>query len=259
MFRHKFIRDEVKVVSEAEATIDAVVSTESKDRDGDVIRAAGWQLDKFNAHPVLLDSHNYHSTRSQIGEWVSMGIVGKRLIGRAKYYVDAGNDAADWAWQLAQRGVAAFSVGFIPDFEKAKPLNTDEPSSPFSFTPMEFRGQELLEVSQVTVPSNPDALQRMLKSIDSQPEMVAEICMEASEMYGEIKSDDDQPEFDSKEVAEIVIKKLEERIHEMVKQEVARSVIEQPMPVPEINIGQIVKAAVLDGLVARNTSEVNSA
>ena len=68
----------------------------------------------------------------------------------------------------------AFSVGFIPDMEKAAPLNVEDK---FGLNGMEFKGQELLEVSAVTIPSNPDALQRFVKTPTLHP-VIAEIAEE---------------------------------------------------------------------------------
>lgn len=148
----------VKLMTEVEfralgdGRIEAVVSTESEDRDGDIIRQAGWVLDSFQRHPVLLADHNYYSIRAQIGEWEGMAVKGKSLRGVARYYVGEGNPDADWAYQLAVKGRAAYSVGFIPkDYADRKDGG------------YEFTRQELLEVSHVTVPSNPDALQMMAK------------------------------------------------------------------------------------------------
>lgn len=162
----KIIKPEIK--SLGDGLISAVVSTESKDRDGDIIRQANWDLKYFLEHPVLLSSHNYGSLINQIGEWKSMEIKGKKLIGVAEYYVGKGNAEADWAAFLAEKGKAAFSVGFIPDMSKAKPLEEDDD---WGFGPMEFLGQQLLEVSHVTVPANPDALQQMAKQKSLHPEI----------------------------------------------------------------------------------------
>lgn len=156
MDRFKVIKAETKVEDEAEGLIRAVVSDESVDRDGDIIRQRHWTLDAFNRHPVLLSSHNYSSLRSQIGTWETMEVKGAKLMGLARYFVGQGNPEADWGFHLAQRGVAAFSVGFTPDMDKARPIEAGKPGKG-----LEFRGQELLEVSQVVVPSNSNALQRM--------------------------------------------------------------------------------------------------
>ena len=151
----KFIRPELKVLDPKEGVISAIVSTEAIDRDGDIIRQANWELGHFKSHPILLSSHNYRGLRNQIGEWTKMDIEGTELVGTAKYYIGEGNEEADWGFNLAQKGRAAFSVGFVPDMDAAKELTIGGKAS------FEFRGQELLEVSQVTVPSNPQALQAL--------------------------------------------------------------------------------------------------
>jgi len=166
--------DETRILDEATGRVSAVVSSEKIDRDGDVIRAGGWDLRSFNQHPVLLSSHDYHSLRSQIGVWEKMEVQGAKMKGVARFFIGKGNAEADWAFELAKEKQLAFSVGFIPDMEKAVPLNKDDS---FGVNGMEFRGQELLEVSAVTVPSNPDALQRMVTTKGLHP-VVAEIVEE---------------------------------------------------------------------------------
>ncbi len=154
--RQKIISAETRVVGEK--LISAVVSTENKDRDGDIIRQEGWDLDHFMKHPILLSSHDYGSLTNVIGEWKEMSIKGKQLVGVAEYYSGEGNDQADWGHNLAKKGRAAYSVGFIPDLSKAKELKDEGDSW---FPNYEFKSQELLEVSHVTVPSNRQALQQV--------------------------------------------------------------------------------------------------
>ena len=156
-WRAKVIAAETKVVDAEAGLVRAVVSTEAADRDGDILRVAGWDLAHFNAHPILLADHNYASIRAQIGEWVSMEVTGKHLEGVAQYYIGEGNADADWGFKLAGKGRAAFSVGFSPDMDKAKEIKGGHGMFP-SF---EFNGQELLEVSHVTVPANAEALQAL--------------------------------------------------------------------------------------------------
>ena len=159
MFRQKVFRPEIKVLDAKAGRIEAVVSTEAVDRDGDVIRQAGWQLDDFYQHPILLSSHDYRSLRSQIGEWEDMGVNGKTLRGVARYYIGEGNPEADWAFNLAAKNRAAFSVGFIP-LEY-----TERETKDSLFGSYEFTKQTLLEVSHVTVPANPEALQLLVRSV----------------------------------------------------------------------------------------------
>ena len=217
MLRTKVYRaDGMKVLDEAKGRVSAIVSSEKVDRDGDVIRAAGWDLRNFNAHPVLLASHDYHSLRSQIGVWESMEVDGTKMRGVARFFIGKGNDEADWAFELAKEKALAFSVGFIPDMEKALPLHKDDA---FGSNGMEFQGQELLEVSAVTVPSNPDALQRIAKSPNLHPalaEIVEERLILSEEEDGSIPWLETHP---IDEIVERVLERLAERTGAAVEQE----------------------------------------
>jgi len=164
-----FVHAETKVVDMEKGEVEAWVSSEAKDRDGDIIRQAFWDLSNFEKHPVLVSSHNYRDLTAQMGIWRDMEVSRKKLGGIAVYNLGEGNEQAEAGFRLAVRGQAAFSVGFIPDMKEAREL-TD---SSGSFWPnYEFRGQELLEVSQVTIPSNADALQRMLKDGHVDPDIL---------------------------------------------------------------------------------------
>ena len=155
----------IKAVDDTDHTVQAILSTEARDRDGDIIRQSGWDLGNFKSHPVLLSSHKYLGLQNQIGEWQDVKIdrSTKELVGTAHYYVGEGNQEADWGFNLASKGRAAFSVGFIPDMAKAERIKGDDDDDDW-FPNYIFRGQELLEVSHVTVPSNFEALQA-IKSI----------------------------------------------------------------------------------------------
>lgn len=158
--KYATVRATTKILDEKAFIVEAVMSTEARDRQGDIIRARGWELSEFRKHPVLLVDHDYSDIRSQIGRWDDVKIVGDTLVGVARYYVGEGNDKADWGWKLAMKGVAAYSVAFIPDMDKAKELDGDG-----WFPNYEFDGQTLLETSHVTVPANPEALQ-LAKGLD---------------------------------------------------------------------------------------------
>ena len=172
LMQSKYVRPEMKILDAENGRIHAVVSTETRDRDGDIIRASGWELDRFKEHPVLVSSHNYGRLDSIIGEWEEISVRDNRLEGVAKYYIGQGNPEADWGFNLAMKGRAAYSVGFIPDMSEAKEIA----GSTRGFSGWEFNKQELLEVSHVTIPSNPDALQQ-IKSIAAHP-IVKEIIEE---------------------------------------------------------------------------------
>jgi hypothetical protein len=179
--RHKLMRPRIKVLDASTGLIEAVVSDELPDRDDDVLRVGGWDFKAFEAHPVLMANHDYGSILSQIGKWHGVEPVGQKIIGQAQYYIGQGNDQADWGFKLAEMGMAAYSVAFRPDMAKATERNGDS-----VWPSYEFNGQELLEISHVTVPANPRALQAV-KSLGSHP-VVTEI---VDEMLGDAPADFD--------------------------------------------------------------------
>ena len=102
----------------------------------------------------------------------------------------------------------AFSVGFIPDMDKAVPLHKDDA---FGVRGMEFNGQELLEVSAVTVPSNPDALQRIVKSSMAEPALKEIAEEQLSDLEEKI---DEQTESISDDVIDSIVERVIARLQE---------------------------------------------
>ena len=137
------------------------VSTSSMDRDGEIIEPSAFKktIPKFMKHPVLVASHDYRDLTNQIGEWTKLKLTEDGIEGKPKYYIGMGNEQADWAYKLAQKGVAAFSIGFIPkEWEDG-----DGQKSPRRT----YKEVELLEISQVIIPSNREAIQNIRsKSVD---------------------------------------------------------------------------------------------
>jgi hypothetical protein len=201
---YKLFRVEIKGVDEDAGTVSAVVSSERVDRDGDIIRVDGWDLKNFNeANAPLLSSHNYGKLQSVIGNWPEMKVQGKRLLGTARYMLGRGNAEADWGFELAKDGLAVFSVGFRPDMALAEKIDGSDDWWPS----YEFKGQELLEVSQVTIPANPDARQRA-KSVMTHP-VLSELLDDA--LGDEIGSSLPRPGFSDEDVhliADAVLAKL---------------------------------------------------
>ncbi len=172
--RYKIVKPDLKTVDKDAGTVHAVLSTENRDRDGDIIRQKHWDMGAFLAHPVIIDSHDYSGLNNVIGEWSDVRLInavdehGKHikdaetgedvfdLVGTANYFLGK-NPQSDYAFFLVKQGLGAYSVGFIPDFEKAEEIEQGK-----SFMGFEFRGQELLEASQVTIPSNRESLQAMM-------------------------------------------------------------------------------------------------
>lgn len=153
------IKGQVKSFEEDKVRV--VASTETKDREGEVLPVAGWELGNFKKNPVLLWSHQAHQL--PIGKVLDVFVEGKNLIADAVF---AGHQFAQEVKKLVQEGfIKTVSVGFLP-------LENDANGNVIK--------QELLELSFVNVPANPEAavasayksFQAKLKEMDydSKPE-----------------------------------------------------------------------------------------
>lgn len=156
----KVFRAEIKAIDEKEFTVTAVVSTDAVDRDGEVVtpEAIGKRVAQYLEHPVLLSSHRHDDLMKQIGMAEDVKVGEKSVVAKFKYFVGQGNAEADWAFKLAQNGIAAYSIGFM--------AHKWEDKSGDDGIWRVYRDVELVEISQVLVPSNRDALSARLASTD---------------------------------------------------------------------------------------------
>jgi HK97 family phage prohead protease len=139
----------------AERTIRFVASDETVDRYGDVIVADGWDLRHFGKNGPFLWGHDH---LQPIGEIKSVEVVGKRLLATARFASEGVSTLADSLWRLVKdKVVKAFSVGFTTGNVRGKdyePIFDDNET----VTGYRYLAPELLEISLVTVPANPNAL-----------------------------------------------------------------------------------------------------
>lgn len=163
----------VKGVSEKDFTLDVIVSTDSIDRDKEKIELTAFKkrLGHYKEHPVLLVNHDRYSITSQIGKAESVKITSDGVLVKFKYFVGEGNEQADWAWLLANKGMAAFSIGFIAHAYVDN--NRDEAEKTGYWR--KYTEVELIEISQVTVPSNRDAVQRRLTDAEGLEKEMCEL------------------------------------------------------------------------------------
>lgn len=151
----KVFKSIVNKVNEEEKQIEVKVSAGTIDRDMEIIKpeAVMKNIATYMAHPILLSSHvSYFSLQNQIGEAKSIKMEGDGIIATFKYYAGEGNAEADWAWNLAKKGIAAFSIGFIAKAWEDKNFQTEGVRRVYTEI-------ELMEISQVLIPANRDAVQ----------------------------------------------------------------------------------------------------
>lgn len=165
--QRKIFNCEIKEINEQDNSMWAVASTEAPDRMGDVIEADGWELENFKANPVVPWAHEYSSP--PVGKALETKVENGRLYFKPKFAVDE-YPFAKIIFDLYKGGyLRAFSVGFIPKEREAIRSEPDE-NGYQRVTGWRFKRVELLEISAVPVPANPEALALAAKAgIDVEP------------------------------------------------------------------------------------------
>lgn len=128
-----------------------VASTEAVDRYGDVVLASGWDLKNFLLNPVILFAHDYDEL--PVGKAIRTWVENKQLMIEVEFPTKEIYEMADTVFKLvAGDFLNAVSVGFLA--KKYRWVDTDDRCG------LDIEEAELLEVSIVTVPANPEALKK---------------------------------------------------------------------------------------------------
>ena len=145
-------------VNEAERSVEVVASTEAWDSYDTRLMSSGWDLQRFSSNPVALLCHNTKDLRAIIGT-AEARVDGGALLAKIRFLPPGVNEDADLAFGLYRAGVLkGVSVGFIPhEFHEDK---IPEGQSRAGRPGLTFTRQELVEISAVPVPANPEALAR---------------------------------------------------------------------------------------------------
>jgi hypothetical protein len=137
------------VLDEANRIIEMIGSDESFDRVGDKMYMAGADLTNYLCNPVIIANHNYGYTEkpSVIGRSLDVKIVGSKMIFKIQFAET--DNGKEWFYLYSNKYMNASSIGFIP--KEYKPNDQGG---------YDFTKWELLELSMVAVPCNPNAVQR---------------------------------------------------------------------------------------------------
>lgn len=143
-----------------------VGSTETQDRDGDIIEASGWDLTDYKNNPIILGFHEYDKFPYARSEKTYIDSTSKQLMFEVRFptieeltsYPNSPEMIAehaknvDLAYNMYRNGyMRAVSVGFIG--KESEPIMENG-----SYIGKRYKKQSLLELSLVPVPSCPDAL-----------------------------------------------------------------------------------------------------
>jgi hypothetical protein len=154
-----------------------IASSENVDRDGDIIRADGWDLTPFSKNPVFLWSHD--PTVPPVGKVVNSFVdkANKNLVCDVQFgsisELSPGGQPSEHAkfvdtiYNLYKNAyLSAVSVGFQPT--KMVPVDDGDVDTPDWMKGHDIKSACLYELSAVAIPANPDALvmARSIKSFD---------------------------------------------------------------------------------------------
>ena len=135
--------------AEEERSLVVTLSTGDRDRHGDVLDPEGAQLANFRRNPVVLFAHRHDLPA--VGKVLWVRALPGRLVAKVVF---AKTSLGEELHSLYVRGyMKAWSVGFVPhEWER---MQGDKPG-------VRVSRWELLEVSAVPVPANPEALSKAI-------------------------------------------------------------------------------------------------
>jgi len=161
-----------KTQDSSRACLDFIASDETLDRYDEIVTATGWKLESYRRNPVFQNAHKYGDVIFTLGKALTTElryVAGRQALCQTVEFAVGVNPMAKIAYGLYRgKFLNAVSVGFIP----LKWENGPGPSGPSTLNSptinQQFRRryieQELLEVSAVGIPANPNALALGLKA-----------------------------------------------------------------------------------------------
>lgn len=135
---------------EGAAVLEFTASNATLDRFCEVIEPAGWRLENYRRNPVFQNAHQYGDVIFTLGKALVTEVREGRLVQRIQFAVEE-NPIARVTYNLYRGGfLNAVSVGFVP-------IRWENGTEKTEWR-RRYLEQELLEVSAVAIPANPDAL-----------------------------------------------------------------------------------------------------
>ncbi|HSU55848.1 MAG TPA: HK97 family phage prohead protease [Candidatus Dormibacteraeota bacterium] len=148
-------KDDVPSVPD-QPVLDFVSSDATLDRYQEIISPAGWKLDNYLRNPVFQNAHQYGDILHTLGKATVTEVRNGKLFQQIEFACDI-NPMAKIAYGLYRaKFLNAVSVGFVP-------VRWENGNDKTPYT-RRFMEQELLELSAVAIPANPNALALGLKS-----------------------------------------------------------------------------------------------
>jgi hypothetical protein len=136
-----------------------IASTATTDRYGDVVDQATWKLDNYRMNPVIQVDHSYEA-EDTVGRGASVQVVDNALVVDIVWGTDVESQCI--AQKVVEGLLSAVSVGFRPgrvtnrsEMPADHPYYADKEVNRWGVI---YYDCELLEISVVAIPANPEAL-----------------------------------------------------------------------------------------------------
>ena len=191
MPNERYLFAQVKAVKE-DGAFEAVASTAALDRDGEIIDPAAWEagLAAYRANPVLMACHQHRlpsGSSPVIGHATEIAVQGGELRFAGQFARTALGQ--EYKTLYADRDMRAFSVGFVPQQGGSRELAGPDGKKRTTYVHTRC---DLLEISCVPVPSNPEALARMRAAAAGEaeirpPELTPELKAFIEELKTEVR------------------------------------------------------------------------
>ena len=182
---------ELKAEEEEGNTFDVIATTQDMDRDGEIIKINGWDTTNYFKNPVVLANHRY-VVENIVGKWLEF--YTSKWVKRLKGVFSKTNPLGVLLNNLYNEWMLkAVSVGFIPLLRNANDRSIIEKA-------------ELLEVSFVAVPCNPNAISLDRKVFD---EAVAKwLLIEEKEIDNDNDNEEEKKDITLNDIKELVEKNI---------------------------------------------------
>lgn len=181
-FQSRTAEATVKSVDMKERTVDVTVSTSAEDRHGTVLNQENWSIEGYKANPVIGYEHPFFGglcEKADPDDNIGYSDVyfdetgeGKRMGAKLHFESASLNPRADKILRKMNNGsLRAVSVGFIPIEDEKGEIGrygiAGEDGEIENEKTFYYHGQELLEISVVNIPSNPEAVMKVMNERSS--------------------------------------------------------------------------------------------
>ena len=141
-----------------------VASDETRDSYGTVLPVSEWNLERYNNNGIVGYAHNLYGSYDADPDYVigrgHAYVKGTELLVDIEFEPEGTNEIADKVWRKLQFGsLNGVSVGFSA---QGAHWGEGEEAEDGSKPTLYYTGLELLEVSVVTIPANPNAVRRSI-------------------------------------------------------------------------------------------------